>query len=375
MTPYTFTESEVEEAALAWFAGLGYTVLSGPEIAPGEVGEERTDYHQPFLLGRVRDALRRINPALPGSTVDEAVRKLTVPSSASLIENNHTFHRYLTDGIPVEYRENGAIRHGLAKVIDLEDPGRNDLVVVNQYTIKEGDHTRRPDIVVFANGIPVGVIELKNPADENATIWSAYNQLQTYKQQIPSLFYTNEVLIVSDGVQARVGSLTADEDRFMHWRTIDGDETAPGSVPELEVLLKGLFQKERFLEYLTDYILFENDGKTFIKKLPPTTSSMPSGQRWRAPLRPPPPKETGKAVSSGIRRAPERASPWSFTRERSSSRPGWRTRPSSSSPTRTTSTASSSTPLHGAASISGRPRSRPKAAYTSANCSSGSPAA
>nr|WP_303714931.1 type I restriction endonuclease subunit R [Methanoculleus marisnigri] len=267
MTPYTFTESEVEEAALAWFAGLGYTVLSGPEIAPGEVGEERTDYHQPFLLGRVRDALRRINPALPGSTVDEAVRKLTVPSSASLIENNHTFHRYLTDGIPVEYRENGAIRHGLAKVIDLEDPGRNDLVVVNQYTIKEGDHTRRPDIVVFANGIPVGVIELKNPADENATIWSAYNQLQTYKQQIPSLFYTNEVLIVSDGVQARVGSLTADEDRFMHWRTIDGDETAPGSVPELEVLLKGLFQKERFLEYLTDYILFENDGKTFIKKI------------------------------------------------------------------------------------------------------------
>jgi len=267
MTRYKFTESEVEEAALEWFAGLGYDILSGPEIAPGEPAAERTDYHQPFLLQRVRDSLYTINAKLPDSAIDEAIRKLTVPTSPALIENNHTFHHHLTDGIPVEYRENGEIRHGLVKVIDVEQPENNDWIVVNQYTMIEGDHNRRPDIVVFVNGIPVGVIELKNPADESATIWSAYNQLQTYKQQIPSLFNTNEVLVISDGVQARVGSLTADEDRFMLWRTIEGDETASAVIPQLEVLLKGLFQKDRFLEYLADFILFENDGVKLSKKI------------------------------------------------------------------------------------------------------------
>lgn len=267
MGNYTFTESEVEEAALAWFAGLGYQVLSGPEIAPGEPAAERTDYRQPFLIRRVRDALYRINTRLPDSAIEEAIRKLTTPSSPALIESNHTFHHHLTDGIPVEYREGGEIRHGLARMIDTESLESNDWVVVNQYTMVEGDHTRRPDIVIFVNGIPIGVIELKNPADESATIWSAYNQLQTYKQQIPSLFHTNEVMVISDGVQARVGSLTADEDRFMLWRTIEGDETAPAAVPELEVLQKGLFQKERFLEYLADFILFENDGKKLVKKI------------------------------------------------------------------------------------------------------------
>ncbi len=267
MGKYTFTESEVEEAALSWFADLGYSVLAGPKIAPGEPAAERDDYRQPFLLRRVRDALRALNRHLPDGAVDEAARRLTTSSSAALVPNNHAFHRYLTDGIPVEYREDAEIRHGLARVIDPVNPEKNDFVVVNQYTVVEGDHTRRPDIVVFVNGIPVAVLELKNPADENATVWSAYAQLQTYKQQIPSLFFTNELLIVSDGVQARTGSLTADEDRFMHWRTIDGDETAPATVPELEVLTKGLFRKDRLLEYLTDYILFEDDGKTLVKKI------------------------------------------------------------------------------------------------------------
>lgn len=267
MTRYKFTESEVEEAALSWFSGLGYEVLFGPEIAPGEPGAERADYHQPFLIRRVRDSLYQINQHLLDSAIDEAIRKLTTAISPALIENNHSFHRFLTNGIPVEYRENGEIRHGLAKVIDIEDPENNDWVVVNQYTMVEGDHNRRPDIVVFVNGIPVSVIELKNPADENATIWSAYTQLQTYKMQIPSLFHPNEVMVISDGVQARVGSLTADEDRFMLWRSIEGDETAPATIPQLEVLLKGLFQKERFLEFLSNFILFENDGKKLLKKI------------------------------------------------------------------------------------------------------------
>ncbi|MBT8506974.1 DEAD/DEAH box helicase [Methanomicrobiaceae archaeon CYW5] len=267
MTPYKFTESEVEDAALQWFSDLGYDVVSGPEIAPGEPAAERDDYHQPFLLRRVRDSLYAINPMLTDDAIDEAVRKLTIPPSPALIENNHVFHQYLTDGIPVEYRENGDVRHGLVRVIDTSEPERNDWLVVNQYTMVEGDHNRRPDIVVFVNGIPVAVLELKNPADENATIWSAYTQLQTYKQQISSLFNTNEVLVISDGVQARAGSLTADEDRFMVWRTIDGDETASSVIPQLEVLLKGLFAKDRFLEYMSDFILFENTGSTLIKKI------------------------------------------------------------------------------------------------------------
>jgi len=267
MTPYKFTESEVEDAALQWFSDLGYDVVSGPEIAPGEPAAERDDYHQPFLLRRVRDSLYAINHTLPDDAIDEAVRKLTIPPSPALIENNHTFHQYLTDGIPVEYRENGEVRHGLVRVIDTAEQEKNDWLVVNQYTMVEGDHTRRPDIVVFVNGIPVAVIELKNPADESATIWSAYTQLQTYKRQISSLFHSNEVLVISDGVQARVGSLTADEDRFMIWRTIDGNETAPSVIPQLEVLLKGLFTKDRFLEYLSDFILFENTGTALIKKI------------------------------------------------------------------------------------------------------------
>lgn len=266
--PASFTESEVEDIALSWFNYLGYNILHGPEIAPGEINSERDSYGNPLLLQHVKDALYQINADLPDSAIEEAYRKLINPSSPNLLENNHAFHQYLTDGIPVEYREkDGNIRHGLVKIIDFENPDNNDWIVVNQYTMVERSRNRRPDIVIFINGLPIGVIELKNPADENATIWSAFNQLQTYKKQIPSLFNTNEVLIISDGIQSRIGSLTADQDRFMLWRTIEGDCNAPDMMPQLEVLVMGLFQKERFLEYLKDFILFENTGSKLIKKI------------------------------------------------------------------------------------------------------------
>lgn len=268
MSHYKFTESEVEEAALQWFEEEGYNILFGPDIAPDGETPERSEWDQPFLLQRVRDALFALNPELPDSVIEEAFRKLTVTTSPSLIENNHTFHNHLTNGIPVQYRDkDGNIRHGLVRIIDFEDPDKNDWSVVNQYTMIEGRKNRRPDIIVFINGIPISVIELKNPADEKATIWTAYNQIQTYKKQIPSLFNTNEMLIISDGVYTRVGSLTADEDRFLPWRTIDGADVAPDTIPQLEVTIKGLFDKERVLSYLRDFILFENDGKELDKKI------------------------------------------------------------------------------------------------------------
>jgi len=272
MTRYKFTESEVEEAALQWFEEQDYNILFGPDIAPDGETPERTSWDQPFLLQRVRDALFALNSTLPESAIEEAIRKLTVAATPSLIENDHLFHQFLTNGIPVQYKDKtGTIRHGLVQIIDFEDVAKNDWLVVNQYTVIENkvkrEKNRRPDLVVFINGIPISVIELKNPADEKATIWTAYNQLQTYKKQIPSLFNTNEMLVISDGVHARVGSLTADEDRYLPWRTIEGKEVAPDTIPQLEVTIKGLFNKTRLLSYLRDFILFENNGKEIKKKI------------------------------------------------------------------------------------------------------------
>ncbi len=261
-------ESEVEEAALQWFGEIGYEVLYGPDIEPDGAQPERTDYADPLLHGRLREALSRINPGLPEPAIDEAYRKIITAGSPSLIENNLAFHRFLTDGVTVEYRNvEGAIRHGIIQLIDCADPGNNDWAVVNQYTVKGPDRLRRPDIAVFINGLPIAVIELKNPGDEEATIWTAYNDLQTYKQQISSLFTSNELLVISDGVEARIGSLTADEDWFMPWRTVDGSEIAPTIAPQLETLIRGLFSPERLAEYLKNFILFESDGYKVIKKI------------------------------------------------------------------------------------------------------------
>jgi type I restriction enzyme R subunit len=261
-------ESAIENITLDWLKELGCTVLSGPSIAPGELLAERSEFGEVVLNGRLRDALAQLNPSLDATAIDEAIRKLLHPSHVSLIRNNHTIHNYLVNGVPVDIvRPDGG--HGVTvRVIDFDRPENNDWLVVNQFAVIEEKYNRRPDIVIFVNGLPLAVIELKNPADENATIWSAFNQLQTYKQQIPSLFLYNAALIISDGLEARIGTLTADRERFMPWRTIEGEELASSAMPQLEVLLKGVFDKRRLLDMVRHFIVFEDEGSgQLVKKM------------------------------------------------------------------------------------------------------------
>ena len=263
----TFTESTVEEAALEIFEGLQYTILHGPTIAPGEMFAERASYGEIILLKRLRGALARINREIPPGALEEAVRKLLRTESPSLVENNRCFHRFLTDGVPVEYRREDRIVHDTARLFDFDTPENNDWVAVNQFTIEENRRNRRPDVIVFVNGLPLAVIELKNLADENATIRDAFNQFETYKAEITSLFPYIELLVISDGIEARLGTLTSGWERFMPWRTIEGDKVAPIGAPQMEVLLRGVFEKRRFLDLVRSFIVFEDNGKKTEKKV------------------------------------------------------------------------------------------------------------
>jgi type I restriction enzyme R subunit len=264
-----FTESIVEQAALAWLESLGYRILSGPEIAPGELSAERHDYAQVVLELRLTEALQRINPLVHPNGLAEAFRKLTRPDSPSLLAANHEIHKFLVNGLYIEcQRTDGSIGTEHIQVIDYDRPENNEFLAVNQFTVVEDGHERRPDVVLFINGLPLAVIELKNPADENADIWRAFNQLQTYKKQIPSLFAFNEALVISDGVLARVGTLTADTEWFMPWRTIGGEELAGAWLPQLQVVLEGVFEKCRFLDMIRYFIVFEDGGGgDLIKKM------------------------------------------------------------------------------------------------------------
>jgi type I restriction enzyme R subunit len=271
----SFTESVVEDAALAWLEALGYVVLHGPDIAVGMPGAERDDpnYRDVVLKGRLRQALVRLNRDLPADALEDAFRKLTRTNAPSLVERNSAVHRMLVDGVTVEYRrKDGSIAGAQAQVIDFDLPDNNDWLAVNQFTVADGQHTRRPDVVVFVNGLPLAVIELKNPADENATVWSAHQQLQTYQAQIPALFATNAALLVSDGVQARIGALGAGKEWFKPWRTITGREDAAAKLAELQVVLEGVFEKSRFLNLVRHFIVFEDSssnggGGKLIKKM------------------------------------------------------------------------------------------------------------
>ncbi len=252
----SLNESIVEDAALEWFAELGYAVGHGPHLAPGEPAAERQSFGQVVLVGRLREAIRRLNPAIPEEAREEALRKLLRVGTPSLTQTNRAFHRMLRDGVPVEYpRPDGSIAGDHVQLVDFDDPRANDWLAVNQFTVIEGQNNRRPDVVVFVNGLPLGLIELKNASDENATIWSAYAQLQTYKAEIPSLLHYNAALVVSDGLQARMGSVTANQEWFKVWREHD----APPSGLELEVLIRGVFDKKRFLQLLEHFIVFEED--------------------------------------------------------------------------------------------------------------------
>jgi len=266
-----FQESTVEEATLIWLSGLGFAVSHGPDIAAGQPAAERNDltYRDVVLEGRLRQALARLNPDLPAEALEDTYRKLTRTDAPSLLERNRAVHRMLVDGVTVEYRrKDGSIAGAQARVIDFDTPDNNDWLAVNQFTVAEGQHTRRPDVVLFANGLPLAVIELKNPADENATVWSAWQQFQTYQAQVPSLFATNAALVISDGMQARVGAVGAGKEWFKPWRTISGREDASSKLTELQVVLEGVFEQCRFLDLLRYFIVFQDDGSgKIIKKM------------------------------------------------------------------------------------------------------------
>lgn len=262
-------ESEIEAAALAWLDSLGYSVVFGPDIAPEQPQAERNNYGQVILEERLRQALARLNPKISVDALDEAFRKITRPDLPTMEANNCAIHKLLVQGVSVEtQRKDGSIGGDLVRILDFDIPENNEFLAVNQFTVVENGHERRPDIVLFINGLPVVVIELKNAADANADIWKAFNQLQTYKQQIPSLFFWNEGLLISDGVQARIGSLTADKERFMPWRTIEGEALADPHLPQLQVVLEGVFDKRRFLDMIQFFTVFEDDGSgVLVKKM------------------------------------------------------------------------------------------------------------
>ena len=257
----SLTESEVEDAALEWLSGLGWDVAHGPEIAPQGPSAERTGYAQVILERRLHHALDRLNPDLPAEALDDAFRKLMRPEGSTLEAKNRALHRMLADGVTVEYRTaNGSVRGAQVSVLDYESPASNDWLAVNQFTVVEGERKRRPDIVLFVNGLPLGLIELKNPADESATVWSAWNQIQTYKAELSHLLSFNAALIASDGVGARLGTLTAGREWFKPWRTMDGETEAGPDLPQLRVMLEGMCERERFLSLVRDFIVFEDDG-------------------------------------------------------------------------------------------------------------------
>ena len=254
------SESVVEQAALDWFRGLGYDVVGGPDMPPGPQSL-RESYADTIFPSVVRGAFARLNPNLPTEALDDAFRRLTRPEGSNPEARNRAFHRLAVDGVTVEYRDaGGSIRGAPVWVFDFEQPSNNDWLAVNQFTVVEGNHERRPDIVLFVNGLPLAVIELKNPADEDATLRSAWQQLRTYQAELPSLFAFNAVLAVSDGVEARLGTLTAGWEWFKPWRTISGEELAPVFLTELQVAIEGAFEKRRFLALLRDFIVFEDDG-------------------------------------------------------------------------------------------------------------------
>lgn len=260
-------EAVVEDALLEWFAALGYEVRNGPEIAPGEPNAERRDYREVLLTTRLDAALRRLNPGVPDPAIEEAIRVVSRQTSPSLYLQNREFHRQLAWGVSVEStHDDGSIRGFLVRLANFADPAANDWLVVNQFTVVDRSN-RRPDVLIFLNGIPIGHIELKNARDENADLRSAFRQLQTYARDIPSLLRFNEVMVVSDGVGARMGSLTGDWERFMRWRTVGNAEPASETANQLEVLVRGVFDKSRCLDLLRHFIVFEDEEGSLMKKI------------------------------------------------------------------------------------------------------------
>ena len=265
-------EEQLENLCLEWFQEGGWDVLHGPDIAPDSDNPLRNDYTQVVLDGQLRAAFETINKHLPTAQIDHCYEQFKAivlkPESLDLITNNRAFHRFLLEGVPVEYKDaEGESVSDHAFIIDFDNLNNNTFSVVNQFTITGTKQPRRPDVICFINGLPIAVLELKSPSDENSDIWDAFNQLQTYKDEISDLFIFNEALVVSDGYTARVGSLTANQERFMPWRTIKNEDDKPLVEWQLETIVRGFFDRELLLDYIRFFVLFETDGETIIKKI------------------------------------------------------------------------------------------------------------
>lgn len=265
------TEDQLEQQCLDWFKELGYQYQNGYDIAPDGDMPERENYQQVTLQARLVSALETLNPNVPSDTLIEVAKIVATPQTHVLIKNNKLFHQYLIEGVPVEYsvmeQEQWVTKHTHVRLIDFENHENNEFLVVNQFTITGTKVNRRPDVIVFINGLPMAVIELKNPADDHADIWNAYNQIQTYKEEIADLFVFNEALVISDGWTARVGSLTANKERFLPWKTIEDEDDKPLLEFQLETMVRGFFKPELLLDYIRYFVLFENDSDKIIKKI------------------------------------------------------------------------------------------------------------
>ena len=260
-------ETQLENLCLDWFTENGWEVVHGIDIALDSSNPLRKDYKQILLEADLKAAFERLNPHLPASCFEQVLLKLSKPESLDLVTNNRAFHRMLLEGVPVTYKKQDDWVHDHAFLVDFNHVHQNRFVAVNQFTILGTKQPRRPDIICFINGIPFAVLELKSPTDENADIWDAFNQLQTYKEEISDLFVFIEALVVSDGVTARVGSLTANQERFLPWRTIKNEDDKPALEWELETVIRGFFDRELFLDYIRFFVLFETDSEKTIKKI------------------------------------------------------------------------------------------------------------
>ncbi len=261
------TEDQLEQEALGWLAEAGYAVHFGPDIAHDGTNPQRANYRQALLPFRLREAIQRLNPKVPTAAREDALQRVLDLGTPALLSANRAFHKLLVGGVPVQYQRDGETVGDFVRLVDWAEPARNEFWAVNQFSIKGPHHTRRPDIILFVNGLPLVLIELKNPADTNADIWKAYDQIQTYKEQVPDVFQYNEMLVVSDGSDARMGSLSANAERFLQWRTIDGVALDPlGEFQELQTLVRGVLAPTVLLDYLRFFVLFEDDGQ-LVKKI------------------------------------------------------------------------------------------------------------
>ena len=264
LNDYTFLEDDLEQASLEWLEEIGYEIRNGIDFAPSGSTSERKDFGEVVLENRLKFALQRIND-VSDEVIDEAIRKITIPQNPQMLVNNRTFHKMITNGVDIAAREGDRNVTKKVWLFDFEYPENNDFLAVNQFTVIEGKDNKRPDIILFVNGLPLVIFELKSSSNENVGTTDAYNQLQTYKRAIPGLFTFNEFLVVSDGWNAKAGTISSNEERFMTWRTTDGTGEAKTAQSQLEVLIKGMCRFDVILDLIRHFILFQDDGENIIK--------------------------------------------------------------------------------------------------------------